>query len=62
MISLVRHTSPEVKAHLGVAASSLLQAASGLLATHVPDEGARPTVEKIDLDDESSWDEGDWDD
>lgn len=50
-IRLVRETSPEVKAHLAVAASSLMQAAAGLLATNVPDQGSRSgPVERIDLD------------
>jgi len=55
VIRAVRGTSPEVKAHLGVAASSLMQAAAGLLATQVPPERKGP-VEKIDLDD-TDWDE-----
>lgn len=51
-IDLVRQTSPEVKAHLAVAASSLLQAAAGLLETQVPTDAQRAGgVEKIDLDD-----------
>ncbi|HEU4812505.1 MAG TPA: hypothetical protein VFT00_10240 [Nocardioides sp.] len=52
-VHAVRQTSPEVRAHLVSAAGSLLQAASGLLATAVPPEG-RPGggVEHIDLDDE----------
>ena len=50
-IDLVRQTSPEVKAHLAVAASSLLQAAAGLLETQVPGDAQRTAgVEKIDLD------------
>jgi len=65
MISLVRQTSPEVRAHLGVAASSLLQAAAGLLETPVPaDRSTARGVQKIDLDDagdEAPWDEGEWD-
>ena len=58
-IHLVRQTSPEVRAHLAQAASSLVQAASGLLATRPGHPGARtaPGVEKIDLDDDSDWDE-----
>jgi hypothetical protein len=60
-ISLVRNTDPEVKAHLATAASSLLQAAAGLLATQTPDASDARTVEKIDIDDESSWHEADWD-
>jgi hypothetical protein len=54
VIHAVRTTSPEVKAHLTVAASSLMQAAAGLLATQVPTDPAS-SVQKIDLDD------GDWD-
>jgi len=54
-ISVVRSTSPEVREHLSVAASSLMQAASGLLASYGGHSTARPGdpgVEKIDLDDE----------
>ena len=56
VISAVRTTSPEVKAHLAVAASSLMHAAAGVLATQVPTDGKTSPVEKIDLDDET-WDE-----
>lgn len=49
LISLVRSTNPEVKGHLAVAASSLVQAAAGLLATQVPPEKPADGVEKIDL-------------
>ena len=57
VISLVRGTSPEVREHLTIAAGSLLQAASGLLATYAPasDKPRAAGVEKIDLED----DEGD---
>jgi hypothetical protein len=55
VIHAVRTTSPEVKEHLAVAASSLMHAAAGVLATHVPSDKASP-VEKIDLDD-TDWDE-----
>jgi hypothetical protein len=55
VIHAVRTTSPEVKAHLAVAASSLMHAAAGLLATHVPQDKAAP-VQKIDLDD-NEWDD-----
>lgn len=55
VIHVVRSTSPEVKAHLAVAASSLMQAAAGMLGTTVPPDSKGP-VEKIDLDD------ADWDD
>jgi hypothetical protein len=55
VIHAVRSTSPEVKAHLAVAASSLMQAAAGVLATQVPPDRKGP-VEKIDLDD-NGWDD-----
>jgi hypothetical protein len=55
VISAVRTTSPEVKAHLAVAASSLMHAAAGVLATQVPADAKQSSVEKIDLDDD--WDE-----
>ena len=60
-VHVVRQLSPEVKAHLGVAAASLAQAAAGLLASVVPDEprarGARGDgVERIDLE-EGQWPE-----
>jgi hypothetical protein len=57
VISAVRATSPEVKAHLAVAASSLMHAAAGVLATQVPTDGKASPVEKIDLDDAGTWDE-----
>ena len=63
VIAAVRQTSPEVRAHLTSAASSLLQAAAGLLATQVPEDGRGRSsdggVEKIDLDpgDDSDWEE-----
>lgn len=56
VISAVRTTSPEVKAHLAVAASSLMQAAAGVLATQVPTDAKNSPVEKINLDD-GGWDE-----
>jgi hypothetical protein len=56
VIHVVRGTSPEVRAHLAVAASSLIQAAAGLLATNTPARDSS-AVEKIDLDSESDWDE-----
>ena len=62
-VHVVRQTSPEVRAHLAVAASSLLQAAAGMLATAVPDDARSPAggVERIDLDDdiEGAWPEED---
>ena len=59
VISAVRATSPEVKQHLSTAASSLLQAAAGLLATQVPSAGQRSEapVERIDLEDDSEWED-----
>jgi hypothetical protein len=57
VIHVVRQTSPEVRAHLSVAASSLMHAAAGLLATQVSSEQRAPSVEKIDLDAGTSWDE-----
>ncbi|MCW2868604.1 MAG: hypothetical protein JWR20_2792 [Marmoricola sp.] len=56
---LVRRTNPEVKMHLAQAASSLVQAAAGLLATQAGQAGGDPSqqVQKIDLDDDSDWDE-----
>ncbi len=55
VISVLRETSPEVKAHLASAATSLLQAAAGALSTQVPDQSGRGRggVEKIDLNEES---------
>jgi hypothetical protein len=59
VISTVRETSPEVRQHLTTAATSLLHAAAGLLATSVPEPSQRRRdgrVEKIDLSDD------DWED
>ncbi|MCX6401161.1 MAG: hypothetical protein NTX33_14680 [Propionibacteriales bacterium] len=56
VVHAVRQTSPEVRTHLMVAASSLLQAAAGLMETLPPAPGsdsANPRgaeVEHIDLD------------
>jgi hypothetical protein len=61
-VAAVRHASPEVKAHLSTAASSLMLAVSGLLATRPPprdpgDPEGEPhgdgatRVERIRLDD-----------
>lgn len=60
-VHAVRQTSPEVRAHLAVAAASLVQAAAGILATAVPDEHAGGSargdgVEHIDLDDDPEGD------
>ena len=56
-IHVVRSTSPEVREHLSVAASSLMHAAAGLLATHTTGPSPSSPVEKIDLDDGDGWDE-----
>jgi hypothetical protein len=57
VIHVVRQTSPEVRAHLSVAASSLMHAAAGMLATQANSPSPSSPVEKIDLDDDSGWDE-----
>ena len=60
VISAVRGTSPEVRDHLRSAGTSLLQAAAGMLATTVPDQGARhrdSPMEKIDLSDDDEWED-----
>ena len=55
-VHAIRQTSPEVRAQLSTAATSLLRAAAGLLATAVPDErGHRAGVERIDLDEPDDW-------
>lgn len=57
-IHAVRELSPEVRAHLTTAASSLLQAAAGVMATQVPTGGAqRQGVEHIDLDGDDQGDQ-----
>lgn len=50
VIAAVRQTSPEVRAHLTGAATSLALALSGMLATPPPARDAG--VERIDLDDD----------
>ncbi len=57
VIHVVRSTSPEVRANLAIAASALMQAAAGLLATRTNGPTSGPPVEKIDLDDGTGWDE-----
>ena len=57
VIHVVRQTSPEVRSHLSVAASSLMHAAAGLLATHADGQSTSSPVEKIDLDDDTDWDD-----
>jgi hypothetical protein len=54
-VAAVRQTSPEVRAHLASAASSLMLAVSGMMATHPPAREAG--VERIDLDDDTDWPE-----
>jgi hypothetical protein len=57
-IDAVRQTSPEVRAHLASAASSLMLAVSGMMATQPG--GRDATVERIDLDDDADgWPEDD---
>jgi hypothetical protein len=57
-VHAVRQASPEVRAHLATAASSLLQAAAGALATAVPNDpgGRSGAVERIDLDSDTGAD------
>jgi hypothetical protein len=57
VIHVVRNTSPEVRTHLSVAASSLMHAAAALLATDPEDRSKSSSVEKIDLDADAGWDE-----
>jgi hypothetical protein len=55
LIHVVRGTSPEVREHLRTAATSLMEAAAGVLATPVrrPDHPPRNgSVQKIDLSDD----------
>jgi hypothetical protein len=57
VIHVFRQTSPEVRGHLSVAASSLLHAATGLLSTNIGQHEKTSSVEKIDLDTGADWDE-----
>jgi hypothetical protein len=55
MVAAARATSPEVRQHLSAAATSLMHAAAGLMATDVPSKAEREEdqrVTRIDLDDE----------
>jgi hypothetical protein len=55
MIAAVRSTSPEVRQHLSVAATSLMHAAAELMATDVAgasDRSKDAATTKIDLDDD----------
>jgi hypothetical protein len=49
-VAAIRQTSPDVRAHLASAASSLMMAVSAMMATHPSSSEGR--VERIDLDDE----------
>ncbi len=51
-VHAVRSLNPEVRHHLASAATSLMHAVAGALATAVPDEGRGRDVEHIDLDDD----------
>jgi hypothetical protein len=56
-VHVLRQTSPEVRAHLTTAATSLVKAAAGLLATAVPDDRREPGgVQHIDLDEDTDED------
>jgi hypothetical protein len=54
-VHVVRALRPEVKDQLVTAASTALQALSGLLAAATPAGGAPSGVEHIDLDDTGDW-------
>lgn len=55
-VATIRQTSPEVRAHLANAASSLMMAVSGMMAS--ASAGRDGTVERIDLDaDSDDWPE-----
>lgn len=59
-VHVIREASPEVRDHLAVAASSLMQAAAGVLAASARAGGpaARDQgVEHIDVDDAGDWPE-----
>jgi hypothetical protein len=58
-VHAVRELSPEVKAQLASAATSLMHAAAGLMATAGSDRDGRSGVEHIDLDGDLD-DAGDW--
>lgn len=62
-VAVVRETSPEVRAHLATAASSLLQAGAVMLEAHARKAAAEPSgVERIDLDEADDWpDDAGWD-
>lgn len=55
VVHVVRESSPEVRTHLAVAALNLMQAASAVLSTTIPEDRRQPGtegVEKINLDDD----------
>lgn len=52
VVHAVRHLSPEVRAHLTVATSSLAQAVAALMATPGPPPQGDPGVDHIDLGDD----------
>ncbi len=60
-VHLIRQTSPEVREHLAVAATSLMQAAAGVMvaASRGSESRGGDGVERIDLDgdDEDEWPE-----
>ncbi|MFC5493092.1 hypothetical protein [Nocardioides caricicola] len=58
-VHVLRQASPEVRTQLATAASALLQAAAGLMATPVPGERGAG-VQNIDLDDDLDDDSADW--
>ena len=61
-VHLARQASPEVRAHLASAVTSLVHAAAGMLATSVPTGSPNRNdagVEHIDLEDDQPWPEGD---
>ncbi len=55
-VHAVRSLNPEVRTHLASAATSLMHAVAGVLATAAPENGRTRDVEHIDLDGD------DWDD
>lgn len=61
VITAVRSTSPEVRAHLSTAANSMLLAAAGMISTHVPDDDRRSGFERIDVDGSDSGRDSDLD-
>ena len=52
-VHVLRQASPEVRAQLATAATSLIQAVAGIMATPVPGDRTRGGVEHIDLDDDA---------